>query len=131
MLLVVKPGEHMHLPKGCSHMFWKGCLEVGNLKQDDCHLELHTQLVEEAIGHDTAGCHCVSVAYDWQFAGCTNAGIQREALWSWMACLRNGRNMGVRLCQEAEDTKEEKLPARRIEYLGQTELALLHVAASC
>jgi hypothetical protein len=138
MLLVVKPGEYIHLPKGCSHMFRKGCLEVGNLKKDDCHLELHTKLVEEAIVHDTARPHCVSVAYDWQFAGYTDAGIQREALWSWMACLRNRRNMGVKLCQEAnvkrcpeaEGTKEETPPLieSKIENLGQTELALLHVA---
>jgi hypothetical protein len=123
--LILKPGEFLHIPKGCSHAFRKACKKVDDIQEKDCHFQLRKQYKDEIEKEDNDEGLCVSIAFDWLFSGYTKEGIRREALWSWMRCQQNRRNTGVDLCVE----KRGK-PTKIINSLAQTELALLFMAST-
>jgi hypothetical protein len=122
--LILKPGELLHIPKGCYHAFRKAGSEE-QLDQADCHYTLRSQLHAEIAAEVNQEKLCVSVAYDWLFSGCSPEGMRREALWSWRTCQRNRRNTGVKLCSE-----EVGGPTEHIKSLAQTELSLLFLAST-
>ena len=94
-ILVLKPGQFLHIPKGCYHVFQKAVSEVPE--------ELHA-----------------SIAFDWLHLGHTKEGMRRETVWSLIASLKNRRNTGGRLSKE-----ENSIPTKSIISLAQTELSLL------
>jgi hypothetical protein len=123
--MILKPGELLHMPKGCYHAFRKAGNHPHKLKPDDCHYKLRSLLHDEIVAGDMEDGLCVSVACDWLFSGCSPEGMRREAMWSWTTCLRNRRLTGLKLCKEAL-----KHPTVAIKSLAQTELALLFLAST-
>jgi hypothetical protein len=95
---VLKPGQFLHIPKGCYHMFRK--------------------VVPPFCQSDSPQLH-VSIAFDWLYLGHTKEGMRREIVWSLIASLKNRRITGGQL------SKETNSPAKMIISLAQTELSLL------
>jgi hypothetical protein len=122
--LILKPGELLHIPKGCYHAFRKAGSK-DELDVNDCHYTLRSQLRDEIANEVNEESLCISVAYDWLFSGYSPEGMRGEALWSWKTCQRNRRATGVKLCSE---TAGEPTPA--IKSLAQTELSLLFLAST-
>jgi len=64
-VIILKPGQHIHIGKGRAHMFRK--LTFEKLPEHDCHAKLRAELCKELI--DTKKLKqaplCVSVAFDW------------------------------------------------------------------
>jgi hypothetical protein len=124
ILLLLKPGQFLHIPKGCSHMFRKASGNVNELQELDCHRPIRCQFQDAIKNEDNAEGLCVSIAFDWVFSGHTKEGIQRETMWSLMTIIRNRRNTGANLCKE----KTPLRLAKTVQSLAQTELALLCLA---
>ena len=80
IILVLKPGQFLHIPKGCSHMFRKTESEVPD------------------------GLH-VSIAFDWLYSGHTKEGMRRETMWALCTSLKNRRTNGGRLSNETAPTR--------------------------
>jgi len=78
-VLILKPGQHIHINKGRLHAFRK--LQVTPLPESDCHAEHRRRLVaDEGLTSDPV---CMSVAWDWLFLATSANGTNREAA----ACL--------------------------------------------
>jgi hypothetical protein len=98
IILLLKPGQFLHIPKGCYHMFRKVAPPIC---QEDSP-QLH-----------------VSIAFDWLYLGHTKEGMRREIVWSLIASLKNRRITGGQLSLETNS------PAKTIISLAQTESSLL------
>ena len=88
-MLVLGPGEHLHIGKGRFHAFRK--LGPETLPEDDCHFDLrnqvHSKLQNEKV--DIADLVNFSLAWDWSFLGETPEGINREMTSTLEFALRN------------------------------------------
>lgn len=75
-LLVLGPGDHIHINKQSLHIFRK-CSLYEDLSEDDCFFELRNETkrnVPSAEWND----RCVSTAWDWVFMGGSSLGMARE-----------------------------------------------------
>jgi hypothetical protein len=92
IVLILGPGELLHIGKGRFHAFRK--LSAESLGVDDCHFDLRNELhvklrdsgeiIEQLLN--------VSLAWDWSYAGVTPEGINREMASTLEFALRN-RNL--------------------------------------
>ena len=73
-ILILAPGELLHIGKGCLHCFRKLTLDV--LPDTDVHESLRKTLVKGLS--NTRLDFCVSIAWDWMYTGCTEDSQQRE-----------------------------------------------------
>lgn len=87
IVLILKPGEHLHIGKGRFHAFRK--LGPETLPDDDCHSELRKEMHLALNLEELATCVNFSIAWDWSFLGCTPAGINREMTTTLEMALRN------------------------------------------
>lgn len=74
-MLVLKPGQHIHIGKGRIHAFRK--LYPAALPPDDCHSQLRRNIMA-TTKLQPGGDLCISVAWDWLYRGATSEGISRE-----------------------------------------------------
>ena len=88
-MLILGPGEHLHIGKGRFHAFRK--LGAETLADDDCHSDLrkevHLKLRRENIS--VGALVNFSIAWDWSFLGLTPEGINREMASTLEFALRN------------------------------------------
>eukprot|EP00986_Skeletonema_menzelii_P008878 scaffold3880_cov145-Skeletonema_menzelii.AAC.2 len=75
-LLVLGPGEHIHINKLRLHIFRKVCPHE-ELSETDCFFELRKELTG-SIDRDNWDARCVSIAWDWVFSGKSSLGMARE-----------------------------------------------------
>uniref|UniRef100_A0A7S2YQT9 JmjC domain-containing protein n=1 Tax=Entomoneis paludosa TaxID=265537 RepID=A0A7S2YQT9_9STRA len=73
-VLILGPGQHVHINKGRLHAFRKMTTE--SLPENDCHHTLRKELVAE-LGIRQAPV-CISIAWDWQYTGIRPEAINRE-----------------------------------------------------
>lgn len=75
-VLILKPGQLIHINKGRLHAFRK--MATAPLPEGDCHKAQREQVVKERqlSGEEL----CISIAWDWMYRGCTDRGINREVL---------------------------------------------------
>jgi hypothetical protein len=63
-VLILGPGEHIHLNKGRLHAFRKFTFDP--LHRTDCHYQLHTELCTKLRNEGMEQSPlCISIAYDW------------------------------------------------------------------
>jgi len=62
-VFVLKPGQMVHINKGCLHMFRKMGPET--LHEDDCHAKLRAAARQEGNVGPPEEEVCYSVAWDW------------------------------------------------------------------
>ena len=63
MVFIAEEGSHIHIPKGCLHIFRK--MRVDSLPEDDCHCTLRADLMRKMDLKLTANPICFSIAFDW------------------------------------------------------------------
>lgn len=89
IVLILGPGEHLHIGKGRFHAFRK--LGAETLPDDDCHSDLRRK-VHSTLGMDKnafASLVNFSIAWDWSFLGWTPEGINREMAATLECALRH------------------------------------------
>jgi hypothetical protein len=67
MVFIAEEGSHIHIPKGCLHIFRK--MRVDSLPEDDCHCTLRADLIQKRDLKVTANPICLSIAFDWYVCG--------------------------------------------------------------
>lgn len=93
VVLVLGPGEHLHIGKGRFHAFRKLGLEA--LAKDDCHSYLRKEILRKKKVRSKRGMlefkNMVnfSIAWDWCFMGHTAEGINREMTSTLESAFRN------------------------------------------
>jgi hypothetical protein len=93
VVLVLGPGEHLHIGKGRFHAFRKLGLEA--LAKDDCHSHLRNEVLRKKKARSKRGTIefnnmvNLSIAWDWSFIGYTAEGINREMTSSLESAFRN------------------------------------------
>jgi hypothetical protein len=89
IVLILGPGEHLHIGKGRFHAFRK--LGHENLPESDCHYvmrqQIHKLLEEQNIAAEELV--NISLAWDWSFLGATLQGINREMASTLEYAFRN------------------------------------------
>ena len=76
-VFVLKPGQTLHIGKGCLHAFRK--LSSDPLDENDCHYELrNAYIASHSSPNDINSEVCISFAWDWQKLGSTAHSIQKE-----------------------------------------------------
>lgn len=63
MVFIAEEGSHIHIPKGCLHIFRK--MRVEPLPKDDCHCKLRAALVRKLGLKLAENPICFSIAFDW------------------------------------------------------------------
>ena len=89
IVLLLGPGEHLHIGKGRFHAFRKLGAEM--LPDDDCHSDLRKEVHSSlAMGNRSPDTLLnISIAWDWSFLGYTAEGINREMTYSLERALLN------------------------------------------
>lgn len=89
VVLVLEPGEHLHIGKGRFHAFRK--LSSETLANIDCHSDLREETLRKLRmeGIDFGSIVNFSIAWDWSFLGWTAEGINREMVAALEYALRN------------------------------------------
>lgn len=92
-VILLKPGQMIHINKGRLHAFRK--MSLANLPEDDCHYQIRKDLIAEQ--NLTSEVLCVSIAWDWMFRGSTARGINREVLTTLEGAILNRKRARVSL----------------------------------
>jgi hypothetical protein len=89
IVLILGPGELLHIGKGRFHAFRK--LSAESLGVDDCHFDLRNEIHAKLRGNGEVVEQLlnVSLAWDWSYAGVTPEGINREMASTLEFALRN------------------------------------------
>jgi hypothetical protein len=89
IVLILGPGELLHIGKGRFHAFRK--LTAESLGVDDCHFDLRRDLHAKLQGKGVAVEELlnISLAWDWSYMGVTPEGINREIVSTLEFAFRN------------------------------------------
>jgi hypothetical protein len=93
VVLVLRPGEHLHIGKGRFHAFRK--LGLDALPNNDCHSYLRKEILrKKKVGGKRGNIEFknmvnISIAWDWSFMGHTAEGINREMTYALESAFRN------------------------------------------
>lgn len=103
VVLILRPGDHIHINKGRLHAFRK--IHFSNvLDPEDCHFQMRQSLkqqLEKKKNGETLNNICISIAWDWIYKGFTSIGITRE-----LSTIVNTHNIMAKYNREKEYSQD-------------------------